>query len=397
MSTPKSHAMSHPVIYLDNNATTRTAPEVRDAMLPYFSDLYGNASSMHAFGGQIGRPLREAREQLAALLGAEPDELVFTSCGSESDNQAIFGAVDALGPETHIITSTVEHPAVLEPCRLLLRRGHRVSFIGVDEAGRLKLDDLAEALEGAGPKLVSLMWANNETGVLFPINRIAEMVHAANGLLHTDAVQAVGKLAELDMRRVPVDLLSLSGHKLHAPKGVGALFIRKGLRIKPYLHGGHQERGRRAGTENVPYIIGLGKAAELARSSLDEERGRVAALRDRLEAGLLATCADARVNGDRDQRLPNTSNISFEFIEGEAILYHLSDHGICASSGSACTSGSLDPSHVIRAMGVPFTAAHGSIRFSLSRYTTDAEVDHALEVVPRVVERLRAMSPFAKT
>jgi len=382
--------------YFDNNATTRVAPEVIEAMQPYFGELYGNPSSMHAFGGQVAGPVEEARAKVAALIGAEPAEIVFTSCGSEADNQAIFGTVEALGAQTVVITSRTEHPAVLEPCRILRERGHKVISIGVDGVGQLDLQELSAALMEQGPKLVTLMWANNETGVIFPIAEIARRVRAAGGVFHTDAVQAVGKLDDVDMRKVPVDLLSLSGHKLHAPKGIGALYIRRGTRVNPFLRGGHQEHGRRAGTENVPYIVGLGRAADLAREAMVDETTRVAQLRDRLEEGLLASCPDARVNGDTRHRLPNTANISFEFIEGEAILYHLSDAGICASSGSACTSGSLEPSHVIRAMGVPFTAVHGSIRFSLSHYNTAADVDHVLNVMPGVVHKLRAMSPFVK-
>ncbi len=382
------------IVYLDNNATTRVAPEVVESMLPFFGERYGNPSSMHAFGGSVARPLEAARAGLAALIGADPSEVVFTSCGTESDSAAILGAVEALGPRTLLITSRVEHPAVMEPMRRLKALGHPLVQVGVDGVGQLDLQELSAALAEPGPKFVSIMWANNETGVVFPIDEIARKVHAADGVLHTDAVQAVGKLSEVDLRRVPVDLLSLSGHKLHAPKGVGALFIRRGVRVEPFLRGGHQERGRRAGTENVPYIVGLGRAAELAAGRIGEERTRVAALRDRLEQGLLERCPDASVNGDRRHRLPNTTNMSFEYIEGEAILYHLSDAGICASSGSACTSGSLEPSHVIRAMGVPFTAVHGSIRFSLSCYNTDEDVDRVLDVMPRVVERLRAMSPF---
>lgn len=383
-------------VYLDNNATTRVAPEVVEAMQPFFDEFYGNPSSMHAFGGQVARPMEEARAKLAALIGADPSEVVFTSCGSEADNQAIFGSVEALGHQTVVITSRVEHPAVLEPCRALRERGHKVVSIGVDGVGQLDLQELAAALMEQGPKFVTIMWANNETGVVFPIAEIARMAHAAGAVFHTDAVQAVGKLPEVDVRRVPIDLLSLSGHKLHAPKGIGALYVRRGTRVNPFLRGGHQEHGRRAGTENVPYIVGLGRAAELARDAMDDERTRVAALRDRLEAGLLASCPDARVNGDTRRRLPNTTNMSFEYIEGEAILYHLSDAGVCASSGSACTSGSLEPSHVIRAMGVPFTAVHGSIRFSLSRYNTAADVDHVLAVMPGIVQKLRALSPFVR-
>jgi cysteine desulfurase len=380
-----------PLVYLDNNATTCVAPEVRDAMMPFFQELWGNPSSMHFFGGQVARHVEAAREKLAALIHADPSEIIFTSCGSESDNMAIYGAAETLGPSAKIITSRVEHPAVLGPCRHFREHGYKVVELPVDGVGQLDLAALREAVYG-GPCFVSVMWANNETGVIFPMEEIAKIVKSAGGILHTDAVQAVGKLP-IDVRTMPVDMLSLAGHKLHAPKGIGALYLRRGTRLKTYLIGGHQEHGRRGGTENVPYIVGLGVAAELAAKNLPDENTRVARLRDRLEQGLLP-CPDARVNGDTRHRLPNTSNMSFEFIEGEAILYHLSDLGICASSGSACSSGSLEPSHVIRAMGVPFTAAHGSIRFSLSRYNTDADIDYVLANMPAVVTKLRAMSPF---
>lgn len=382
-------------VYLDNNATTQVASEVLEAMLPFFKDLWGNPSSMHAFGGQVRKYVEQARGQVAALLGADPAEIVFTSCGTESDNMAIRGAVAAAGEPVNIITTRVEHPAVLEPCRMLRERGHRVVELEVDGQGRLNLADLQKAL-ALGKAVVSIMWANNETGVIFPIAAAAEMVKAAGGIIHTDAVQAVGKLP-IDVRRLPVDMLALSGHKLHAPKGVGALYIRKGTRVRPFLLGGHQESGRRGGTENVPYLVGLGKACELAAQQIGDEMTRVAALRDRLQQGLLATCPDARINGDPDHRLPNTLNMSFQYIEGEAILYHLSDLGVAASSGSACASGSLEPSHVIRAMGVPFTAAHGSIRFSLSRYNTAAEIDYVLDRLPGIIKKLRAISPFVKS
>jgi cysteine desulfurase len=379
-------------VYLDNNATTRVAPEVIEAMTPFFTDLWGNPSSMHYFGGQVHKHVEKAREQIAALIGAEPSEIVFTSCGTESDNMAIFGAAEAAPKPLRVVTTRVEHPAVLGPCRRLKELGCDLVELGVDPRGRLDLGELKKAVS-ALPAVVTIMWANNETGVVFPILQAAEIVKEAGGVMHTDAVQAVGKLP-LDVRRVPVDMLSLSGHKLHAPKGVGALYIRRGAKLKPWLLGGHQEAGRRGGTENVPYIVGLGRAAELAAAHMADEMTRVAKLRDTLEAGLLASCPDTRVNGDRDSRLPNTTNISFQYIEGEAILYHLSDLGIAASSGSACTSGSLEPSHVIRAMGVPFTAAHGSIRFSLSRYNTDEEIRYVIEKMPAIVTRLRALSPF---
>ncbi len=380
-------------IYLDNNATTAVAAEVFEAMTPFFKDRYGNPSSMHLFGGSVHRDVENAREKVAALIHADPSEIVFTSCGSESNNAAIFSMAETLGHDCTVITTRVEHPAVLQPCRFLRDHGHSLVEIGVHEDGTLDMDEYKRALEMPGKKFVSMMWANNETGVIFPIKEAAELAARAGALFHTDAVQSVGKLEEVNMSEVPVSMLSLSGHKLHAPKGIGALYIRRGTPFKPFLKGGHQENGRRAGTENVPYIVGLGKAAELAAEEMKNDTARIAAMRDRLQNGLLK-CPDSRVNGSLTERLPNTLNISFEFIEGEAVLYHLSDNGICASSGSACTSGSLEPSHVIRAMGVPYTAVHGSIRFSLSRYNTDADVDAVLEAMPGIVEKLRALSPF---
>lgn len=382
-------------VYLDNNATTAIAPEVIDAMTPFFRELWGNPSSMHAFGGQVRRHVENARRQVADLLGADQSEIIFTSCGTESDNMAIRGTMEAAAGRLNFITTRVEHPAVLEPARMLKDRGYNVIELDVDSSGQIDLGQLERAL-GYGPALVSVMWANNETGVMFPIGKIAEMVKAAGGIMHTDAVQAVGKLP-IDLRANKVDLLSLSGHKLHAPKGIGALYVRKGTRVAPLLLGGHQEGGKRGGTENVPYIVGLGKACELAGKNISEEMTRVAAMRDRLQKGILKKCPDVRVNGDQAHRLPNTLNISFLYIEGESILYHLSDLGIAASSGSACTSGSLEPSHVIRAMGVPFIAAHGSTRFSLSRYNTDADIDYVLKSLPPVIEKLRSISPFGRT
>jgi len=380
-------------IYLDNNATTRVAPEVVEAMQPFFGELYGNASSMHSFGGQVRKHVERAREQMAALLGADPSEIVFTSCGTESDNAALRGTLEALaGRKRHVVTTRVEHPAVLSTCRYLGTNGYRVTELPVDREGLLDLQMLDDCITD-DTALVSVMWANNETGVIFPIGAIGEICRRKGVTFHTDAVQVVGKLP-IDLSQAPVDLLALSGHKLHAPKGVGVLYVRKGTRLAPFMLGGHQEGGRRAGTENVPYIVGLGAAAELAAKHMKEEVTRVRALRDRLEEGILATCPDAHVNGRRDRRLPNTANISFEFIEGESILMDLDALGVCASSGSACTSGSLEPSHVLRAMGVPFTAAHGSIRFSLSRYNTQEEIDFVVEHTPRIVHRLRALSPF---
>ncbi len=381
-------------IYLDNNATTQPDPLVIEAMLPFLTEQWGNPSSMHTFGGAVRKHVEHAREQTAALLGADSSEIVFTSGGTEADNASIRGASEAVSPRLQVVTSRVEHPAVLEPCRWLRDQGYALTEIGVDGLGRLNLDELKQALE-MGPAMVSVMWANNETGVLFPIETVAGLVKAAGGILHTDAVQAVGKVP-IDLKAVPVDLLSLSGHKLHAPKGVGALFLRRGTRMKPLLMGGHQEHNRRSGTENVPGIVALGKACELARLGMEADNRRMAALRDRLQKGLLATCPDSRVNGDLTARMPNTTNISFEYIEGESILYHLSDLGVAASSGSACSSGSLEPSHVLRAMGIPFTAVHGSIRFSLSRFTTEDDVTYVLEQLPPIVRKLRAMSPFVK-
>lgn len=381
-------------VYLDNNATTAVAPEVVEAMLPFFKDLWGNPSSMHAFGGQVRQYVDNARQQIAGFIGADRSEIIFTSCGTESNNMAIRGTMEASAERLNFITTRVEHPAVLEPARALKDHGYNVIELDVDSSGQIDLGQLKRAL-GYGPALVSIMWANNETGVMFPIGEITEMVKSAGGIMHTDAVQAVGKLP-IDLHNIKVDLLSLSGHKLHAPKGVGALYVRKGTRIAPLLLGGHQEGGKRGGTENVPYIVGLGKACELASHNISDEMTRVSALRDRLQKGILEKCPDAVVNGDQAHRLPNTLNISFLYIEGESILYHLSDLGIAASSGSACTSGSLEPSHVIRAMGVPFIAAHGSIRLSLSRYNTDDDIDYVLEQLPPIIKRLRNISPFGR-
>ncbi|OGR35238.1 MAG: cysteine desulfurase NifS [Desulfovibrionales bacterium GWA2_65_9] len=381
------------IVYLDNNATTRVAPEVLTAMLPFFSERYGNPSSMHTFGGSVGREMREARESLAELLGCGADEIVFTSCGTESDNTAIRSALTAQPEKRHIITTRVEHPAVLSLCKFLERsQGYRVTYLGVDAEGRLDMQELTDSLSD-DTAIVSIMWANNETGVIFPIEQIAELTRSRGIMLHTDAVQAVGKIP-MRLSETGVDMLSLSGHKLHAPKGVGALYVRRKLPYRPYLIGGHQEHGKRAGTENTTGIIALGAAAKAAQAHLPGENTTVRALRDRLENALLASVTDSRLNGHAIERLPNTSNISFKYIEGEAILLLLDQLGIAASSGSACTSGSLEPSHVLRAMGVPFTYAHGSIRFSLSRYTTDADVDYVIKNVPQIIETLRTISPY---
>ena len=381
-------------IYLDNNATTQVAPEVVEAMLPYFTELYGNASSMHTFGGQIHGRIEVARAQVAELIGAEPDEIIFTGCGSESDNTALMSAVECNPAKRHVITTRVEHSAILNFCKHLAGKGYRVTYLPVDTLGRLNMDALLESIDDQ-TAVVSIMYANNETGVIFPIEEIGKMLRARGILFHVDAVQAAGKIP-MNLKELPVDMISLSGHKLHAPKGIGVLYVRKGTRFCPYLIGGHQERGRRAGTENVASIIGLGKACELAKKELARGTAPLAALRDKLEAALLKSCPDAVVNGDRENRLPNTTSISFEYVEGEAILLRLNEFGICASSGSACTSGSLQPSHVLRAMGIPYTAVHGSVRFSLSSYNTQSEIDRVIEVLPPIIKELRSYSPFGR-
>lgn len=381
------------LVYVDNNATTRVAPEVLEAMLPYFTELYGNPSSMHTFGGQLYKKINQAREQVANLIGASPQEIIFTSGGTESDNAAIRGTLEANPDKKHIITTRVEHPAVLNLCQYLAQNGYEVTELGVDSQGLLDLDELHGAIRD-DTVLITIMYANNETGVLFPVEEIGQIAREKGITFHCDAIQAAGKLP-LDMDKSTMGMISLSGHKLHAPKGVGALYIRKGVRFKPFMLGGHHENNRRAGTENVPSIIGLGMACELARKHLPEEQTKVRKLRDKLENLILYQMLNSRLNGHKILRLPNTTNISFEYVEGEAILLLLNEVGICASSGSACTSGSLEPSHVLRAMGVPFTAAHGSIRFSLSRYSTEEEVDYIVEHIPPIIRKLKEISPFS--
>ncbi len=385
------------ITYLDNNATTAVAPEVLEAILPFLTGQYFNPSSMYEAARGPADAVTGARRAVArALGGVRPDEVLFTSCATESNNAAIFGVVAAARDRRHVITTSVEHPAVLNVCQELARRGLEVSFLPVDSSGRLDPADLVRALR-PDTLLVSVMHANNETGVLFPVESLARLTKETDPavVFHTDATQTAGKLPlDLtgDLRHV--DLLSLSGHKLHAPKGVGALFVRRGTPCRPFLLGGHQEGNRRAGTENVAYVVGLARALELATERLADDEARVRRLRDRLERELLARIPFVEVNGGGAPRLDNTLNLSCHFIEGEGILYQLSSHGVCASSGSACTSGSLEPSHVLRAMRVPFTAIHGSVRFSLSRYTTDADVDRVLEVFPEVVANLRRLSPY---
>ena len=381
------------VIYLDNNATTRVAPEVLEAMLPFFGDRYGNPSGIYRFGGEVRRRVERAREQVAALIGAQPSEIIFTSCGSESDNMALKGFYREHGDKAKIITSAVEHPAVRNTARFLGDdRGVPLTELPVDGDGMIS-PSVIDSQDINPHTLVSLMWANNETGVIFPIRELAEKVKARGGIFHTDAVQAAGKVP-INVKDTPADMLALSGHKLHAPKGIGAAYFRTGMPVNPLIHGGHQENGLRAGTENVPYIIGLGRACELALERQNDENTRVRALRDRLERELLAKCKGAKLNGHPKERLPNTTNISFENIEGEAILLHLDHAGIAASSGSACTTGSLEPSHVMMSMNIPYNYAHSSTRFSLSIYNSDSDVDKVISVMPGIVDKLRSLSPF---
>lgn len=381
------------VVYVDNNATSMVAPEVFKAMQPFLTEEYGNPSSMHTFGGKIHRHIEAARESVAGLIGAnEPSEIIFTGCGTESDNAAIIGALRSYPEKKRIITTKVEHPAVLGLCKYLETVGYSVTYLSVDNEGMLDLNELKSSIDD-NTAIISIMYANNETGVIFPIEEIAEIARAREIVFHTDAVQATGKIP-FKLTELPVDYLSLSGHKLHAPKGVGALYVRKGTKFTPFLIGGHQERGRRAGTENVASIVGLGLACQLVGRYIKEENTQVKQLRDRLEDALLKKIPNSRINGGLDKRLPNTTNIGFEFVEGEAILLMLDEKGIAASSGSACTSGSLTPSHVLRAMGIPFTFIQGSIRFSLSRYNTDKDIDHIIEHLPRIIERLRGISVY---
>ncbi|MEO0968398.1 MAG: cysteine desulfurase NifS [Cyanobacteria bacterium J06639_18] len=384
--------MENNCIYLDNNATTKVDPAVVEAMMPYITEYYGNPSSMHTFGGQVSKAIRQAREKVAALIGAEESEIIFTSGGTEGDNAAIRAALQAQPQKRHIITTQVEHPAVLNLCKQMQNQGYEVTYLSVDSRGQLDLHELEAALTG-NTALVTIMYANNETGVIFPIEEIGKLVKEYGAIFHVDAVQAVGKIP-LNMKNSTIDMLSMSGHKIHAPKGIGALYVRRGVRFRPMLIGGGQERGRRGGTPNVPGIVALGKAAELELLHIEEATARERRLRDRLEKAIINTIPDCEVNGHGSKRLPNTTNIGFKYIEGEAILLLLNQHGICASSGSACSSGSLEPSHVLRAMGLPYTTLHGSIRFSLCRYTTEAEIDAVLGVLPGIIERLRAISPF---
>lgn len=383
-------------VYADNNATTKVDEAVLEEMKPYFCQFYGNPSSMHFFGGQVEKKMTEAREKMAALINAQPTEIVFTSCGTESDNLAIHSALMSYPEKRHIITTKVEHPAILNYCKHLAKRGYGVTFLSVDRHGMIDPNELYDSIRD-DTAIVSIMYANNETGTIFPIDEIGKVVKEHDAVFHTDGVQAAGKIP-LDMQKSDtIDFMSLSGHKFHAPKGIGVLYVKRGTKFRPLLIGGHQERGRRPGTENTAFIIGLGKAAELALASMDDELTRVKAMRDRLEKELLARIPDAIVNGHPTNRTPNTLNISFKYVEGEAILLMLSEAGIAASSGSACTSGSLEPSHVLRAMGIPFTAAHGSVRLSLSRFNTGDDIDYIIEQLPPIIKRLREISPFGRS
>ena len=389
--------MSEKIVYLDNNATTMVDPKVFEAMKPYFCELYGNPSSMHSFGGQVSKAVATAREQVKNFLGAnDAKEIIFTASGSEGDNMAIRGILEANKNKKHIITTKIEHPAVLNLYKYFEKQGYDVTYLGVDAKGNIDLNELKNAITSE-TALVSMMYANNETGVILPVEKAAKLVKQINPKIkfHVDAVQAVGKIP-IDVKNTDIDLLTIAGHKIHAPKGIGALYVKTGTLLPAFVIGGHQERGKRAGTENVPYIIGLGKACELAQESLKYEITEVKRLRDKLEQGILEKIYNAKVNGATENRVPNTTNIGFQYIEGELILLHLSDLGICASSGSACTSGSLEPSHVLKSMGVPFESLHGSIRFSLSRFTTEADIDYVLKVLPDVIFKLNKISPYQK-
>ena len=385
------------LVYLDNNATTMVAPEVVEAMLPYFTNEYGNPSSIYDLAHGANEAVKKSREAIADFLGAkDPKEIIFTSCGSESANMAIKGVLDVNRNKKHIITTRVEHPCVLNLYKDLEKKGYQVSWIDVDFKGELNVGQLLKAIT-PDTALVSVMMANNETGTIYPVDKIAEAVKMQNPetKVFVDGVQAAGKIP-INLKDTKIDLFGISGHKFHAPKGIGALYVKSGTMLSPLVVGGHQEKGKRAGTENVPYIVGMATAAKLAKESLDEELTRVKALRDKLEKGILSNVKNAVLNSKSSNRVPNTTNIGFQYVEGELILLHLNDEGICASSGSACTSGSLEPSHVLRAQGVPFTSLHGSIRFSLSRYTTEEEINYTIEKMPVIIEKLVKISPFQK-
>jgi cysteine desulfurase len=386
---------THKVYYFDKNATTRVAPEVVDAMIPFLREMWGNPSSAYAFGAQVHGHVEAAREQVAALINADPKEIIFTSCGTESNNSAIHSALLTNPAKRHVITTAVEHSANINFGEYLEKRGYDVTYLPVDSDGHLDLGLLDKSIR-PDTAIVSIMWANNETGVIFPIEEIAAICRSKGVLCHTDAVQTPGKL-KIDVRALGVDFLSLSAHKLHAPKGIGLLYVKRRTKYQPYVIGGHQERGKRGGTENLSNIVGFGRAAEIASATLEDENTRVRALRDKLENFVLTNIPNTIRNGAKEPRLPNTTNICFEFVEAEAVLLLLDKAGICASSGSACTTGSLDPSHVLSAMGISPMRARGSVRFSLGIYNTDEEVDHLIKTLPPIIARLRAISPLNPT
>jgi cysteine desulfurase len=387
--------MKNAEIYFDNNATTRVAPDVFEAMRPYLNELYGNPSSIHRFGSQVGKKIDQARAQVAALIGAaDPVEVIFTSCGSEGDNAAIRAMLEAQPEKRHIVTTKVEHPAVYGLCQHLEKKGYRVTWLGVDRNGGLDLDELSASLSD-DTAVVSVMHANNETGVIFPVERIGAMVKARGIPFHVDAVQTAGKLP-FKVKELPVDLLTISGHKFHGPKGIGALYVQRKISFSPFLIGGHQERNRRAGTENVAGIVGIGAAAELALAGLDAYGTQVRELRDQLETALTESFPDCRISGQGEPRLPNTTNVSFRYLEGEAILVLLDQLAICASTGSACTAGSSEPSHVLRAMALPPDWLQGAVRFSLSGYNTSEEVSFVCAKLPDIIQRLRGFSALGK-
>ncbi len=383
-------------VYLDNNATTPTHPEVLDAMLPFYKDTFGNPSSVHQFGRTARSAVEEARTSVAQLIGAaSPDEIVFTSGGTESDNFAVKGVALALKEKgNHIITSTIEHHAVENSCKFLAKKGYHTAFVGVDEYGIIKLDELKKSITDKAI-LVTMMYANNEMGTIEPIEEVAKITKDKGVTVHTDAVQAVGKVP-VDVKKLGVDLLSLSGHKFYGPKGAGALYIKKGTRISSIQQGGHHEKNRRAGTENVPAIVGLGKAALIAMKEMNSEAKKLRTLRERLYEGIKKNIKEVKLNGHPEKRLPNTLNISFKYIEGESIILNLDMEGIAVSTGSACTSGSLEPSHVLLAMGLSHLTAQGSIRFSLGRTNTEEDIDYTIEKLPPIINRLRKMSPLYK-
>jgi len=382
-------------VYLDNNATTKTDEQVLEVMMPYFKEEYANPSSMYTFDKNLSKVITQSKASIKDLIGAKSEkEIIFTSCGSESANTAIYGVLSQNKKSKHIITTKVEHACVLNPYKYLEKKGYEVDYISVNSEGELDLDELSQKIR-KDTALVSIMWANNETGVIFPIEKIGELIKSKNAetKFFVDAVQASGKIP-IDVNSTQIDLLGISGHKFHAPKGIGALYVKSDVVLTPLIKGGHQEYGLRAGTENIPYIVGMAKAAELAIDGLNYETTEVKRLRDKLETGLLKTVFNSRLNTSLANRVPNTTNIGFEYVEGELILLHLMDEHIYASSGSACTSGSLEPSHVLKAMGIPFTALHGSIRFSLSRFNTEQDVDYVLEKFPPIMEKLTQISPY---